>query len=154
MSSISIEEMMLARYGRAMRHAQYLEKQIQITVGIVLNPHFPLQSPAERRAHMESFDKKTLGALFKELEKRIAVPKSIKTKSKELLNLRNDLAHSFFFKFHDYLKDDEGRKKLIVYLDSLTANFIALDDYYCRVAEIWSGFHGPPIRFKPKGKAG
>ena len=142
-------ERMLTRYGLAMYHAQCLEKQIQVMVGMVLNSSFSTQSSEERKTYMESFDTRTLGQLFKQMEKRIKIPDKIKEKSAEILDVRNQLAHSFFFKFSDFTKTDEGCNKLIIYLDSVIENLIMLDDYYSQIATLWSGFHGPPILFSP-----
>jgi hypothetical protein len=145
-------ERIFTQIGKTLYYAQCLEQQLKITIGIVLNKNHSRQTPTERESEIIKLDKKTLGFLFKEL-KKTTIPPNLQKSLDTALDMRNELAHDFFWKHQDILKTEDGIAAALDYLVQMEEIFTELDDYFCKLADRWLELRGVDPIFKTENGA-
>lgn len=127
-----------ARYGLAMYHAQCIEKSLAILLSAVFEKRFLSSTPEVRDELFDQAFGKTLGVLFRELERRVSVPPQLRGSLKTALRGRNWLAHDYFFERAGELLTRKGREKMIEELTKLSDDFSKIDNQLASIYEKWT----------------
>lgn len=127
-----------ARYGLAMYHAQCVEKSLAILLSAVFNERFLSSTPKVRDELFDQALGKTLGVLFRELERKVTVPPRLRDVLQRVLSQRNWMAHDYFYERAGEILTREGRKKMIEELTKLSDEFSKLDDHLTSTYQKWA----------------
>ncbi|HEX9396850.1 MAG TPA: hypothetical protein VF943_08955 [Burkholderiales bacterium] len=97
---------------------------------------------SELRKMVESNNQKTFGTLVKNLRKVINVPADLEARLGKAVDIRNDLAHEYFWEWAYELTTWEGREKMIVDLTEAAAFLETLDEDLTNLNVAWARRHG------------
>ena len=123
-----------ASFGLAMFRAQYLEKQLAITLAMENAPDPCKTTDAEYdKAFDAEYDKnnnKTLGVLVSEVEKVPELSEDEKAKLREAVKTRNRLAHHIAQEKWWDLHSGSEWNSMIAEFQNAADTFLALDEFY------------------------
>lgn len=126
-----------ARFGLAVFQAQCVERQVGILLATTLNPDFLRGSPEERERFFEVEFSKTLGPLVRALGEKLTLDPNLHFRMQRALELRNWLAHRYFWERPGSILTDTGREKMILELQK-AADFLGeLDVELTALSEDW-----------------
>ena len=126
-----------ARFGLAMYHSQCVEKQIWLMLSSMYNQEF-IQVPSEDRDDFFGRNiSKTLGQMARELEDKSYLSETLETRLRKAVNLRNKLAHSYFYKRAKDILQLEGRGKMIIELNEVADFLNKLDEELTQTLKMW-----------------
>ena len=108
-----------AKYGLAMYFAQCLETElVNLLISLKLKDRNKI-TMFDFDSFMEENYRKTLGRLINSLKQAMEISDNLETELKELLEIRNYLAHRYFrVKAIDFMKKD-GRQHMLSELESV-----------------------------------
>jgi hypothetical protein len=127
-----------ARFGLAMYQAQCVERQIAILLATCFNPNFAKSSPTDRDRAFDTEFEQTLGRLILRLSQRVRIPSDLADRMKRALEIRNLLAHNYFWERSAQFLSARGRRSMIDELTAYGSEFNALDATLTDVGRRWS----------------
>jgi hypothetical protein len=133
-----------ARFGLAMFHAQCLERQVGILLATTFNPDFFRTSPEERDRFFACEFAKTLGRLVVTLHQRINVPHGLDGRLRRAVELRNWLAHEYFWQRPGSILTWDGRERMIAELQGAADFLNAVDEELTSITDNWLNHVGVP----------
>jgi len=125
-----------ARYGLAMYQAQCVERQIGIIIA-TLNPEFFQETPDSRGCIFEKEFKKTLGNMVEIMRKKMVLDSKFEKRLQDALELRNWLAHNYFWERAILFLNSDGREIMIEELQSTADNLAEIDCDLNYVTDEW-----------------
>ena len=133
-----------ARYGRAMYHAQCVERQIAILLATNCNPELQSKgvAPEDWDRYFDDAFKKTLGQLVNTIKKQVEVSASLGARLKNAVSHRNWLSHNYFWERAGPLLSWEGREKMIAELTHVGDELQMLDKELTAVSDKWLKANG------------
>lgn len=133
-----------ARFGLAMYQAQCVERQIGILLATTFNPDFLRTSPGERDRFFEREFAMTLGRLVTSLRRCIDVPHGLDQRLRRAVELRNWLAHEYFWQRPGSILTWDGRERMIAELQEAADFLDAIDEELTSIADNWLHRVGVP----------
>jgi hypothetical protein len=128
----------LGRYGLAMYQAQCVERQTAILLATLPNSSFLSAQPEERYRFFEAEFSKTLGLLVKSLCQRVKLPAGLEGRLQKARELRNWLAHRYFWERADAILTSDGRNQMISELQEAADYLDKVDDELTLISVAWS----------------
>ncbi len=126
-----------ARFGLAVFHAQCVEREIGVLLATTLNPEFLRTSPEDRDRFFDSEFAKTLGRLVAGMREKTALAPEIESRLSRAVELRNWLAHRYFWERAGSILTWDGRERMVAELQE-TADFLgAVDAELTAVSGRW-----------------
>ncbi len=119
-----------AHFGRAMYYAQCLEQQLELMLASMYNRQFFEVPPEDRDAFYDRELKKTLGQRVKDIQKRTNVPPALKQRLEKAVDIRNRLAHKYFYERSRHIHLIEGMEEMISELQDMIEFFDELDQEF------------------------
>jgi len=116
-----------ARFGLAVFQTQAVERQVGILLATMGSPGFLNSTPEDRGLFFETSFKKTLGRLVKDLGKAVDLPPHLETDLDRALELRNWLAHGYFWERAEEILHWDGCESMISELQEAADFLEALD---------------------------
>ena len=126
-----------ARFGLAVYQAQCVERQIGILIASALNRDFLRTSPEERDSFFDVEFAKTLGQLMRALSEMMPLNPELEPRLKRALQLRNWLAHDYFWQRAGSILTDDGRERMIAELQETADFFGTLDAELTAMSDKW-----------------
>ena len=126
-----------ARFGLAMYYAHCLESQIGLLLATKFNQKFLQATPEQRDAIFKSEAKKTLGCMVRDLGNKAHLSTTLKSRLREAVELRNWLAHRYFWDRARKIKTLEGREQMIFELQEKADFFKELDREFTELLFQW-----------------
>ncbi len=120
-----------------MYFGQCVERQIGILLATTLNPDFLRTSPGERHQFFDREFAKTLGRLVDALRQRINVPHGLDRRLRRAVELRNWLAHEYFWQRPGSILTWDGRERMIAELQEAADFLKAVDEELTSITENW-----------------
>jgi hypothetical protein len=134
-----------ARFGLAFYRAQCVERQIGILLATTHNPEF-LRTPPEDRDRFYSTEfTKTLGRLVSALGERTVLVPELEARLRRAVELRNWLAHHYFWERAADLLSWEGRERMIAELQEAMDFLGTLDGELTTISIEWLKSQGVTI---------
>ena len=116
-----------AHFGRTMYYAQCLEQQLGIMLTYMYNQQFFEVPPERRDAIYDKELKKTLGQMVKDIQKKTIVPPALNQRLEKAVDIRNRLAHKYFYERSRHIHFIEGMEEMISELQEMTEFLDELD---------------------------
>ena len=116
-----------AYFGRAMYFAQCLEQQLGVMLATMYNRQFFESPPEDRDAFYDTELKKTLGRMVKDIQNRKDVPPSLIQRLEKAVDIRNHLAHDYFYERARHIHFVGGMEEMISELQEMTEFLDELD---------------------------
>lgn len=126
-----------ARFGYTMYQAQCVERQIAILLATCFNPNFAKSNPTERDRAFDTEFEKTMGRLIVRLSQRVRIPSDLAQRMQSALEVRNFLAHDYFWERSDQFLSPQGQQSMIDELAEYGAVLKALDATLTDVGDRW-----------------
>ena len=120
-----------------MHNAQCLEKQLCIML-VLAEPSFFTQSPEERDSLFDAVLSKTFGAVWAKLNKLVPFDCDLVAQIAKAKDLRNNLAHNYFWKHAADLLNPKKQELLIEELTEMADLFNDLDNHLTKITDIYS----------------
>lgn len=131
-----------AIYGAAMYEAQCVEKQLAILGATKYNSNASKMRLEEYDELFKRLLEKTLGAIYKHIQKEAQIEIESKNFIEEGIFVRNWLAHDYFWQRAGYLPTYEGRQKMITELHLIHDKLAELDRTLTRISRDWGKERG------------
>lgn len=126
-----------ARFGLAMFQAQCVERQIGILLATTVNREF-LRTPSEERARLFEMEfARTLGNLVKALRERMTVASEFESRLRRAVEIRNWLAHDYFWERAGSILTWDGRQGMISELQAAADYLGAVDEELTAISMHW-----------------
>ena len=119
-----------AYFGRAMYYAQCLEQQLGLMLATMYNRQFFEAPPEERDAFYDRELRKTLGQMVKALDNKINVSPTLQQRLEKAVDIRNRLAHDYFYERARHVHFIEGMEEMISELQEMTEFLDELDQEF------------------------
>jgi hypothetical protein len=127
-----------------MYHAQCVERQIGILLAMTFNPDFLRTSAEERDRFLDREFAKTLGRLVATLRQRINVPDGLDGRLRRAVELRNWLAHEYFWQRPGSILTWDGRERMIAEIQEAADFLNAVDEELTNITDNWLARVGVP----------
>jgi hypothetical protein len=134
-----------ARFGLAFYQAQCVERQIGILLASTHNPVFLRTSPDDRDRFYSTEFAKTLGRLVSTLAERAVLAPAFEARLRRAVELRNWLAHHYFWERAGDLLSWEGRERMIAELQEAVDFLGTLDEELTAISMEWLKSQGVTI---------
>ena len=126
-----------ARFGLAMYYAQCLEKQLGLMLASMYNRQFLKVPPEARDAFYDKELAKTLGRMAKDLKNTINISPTLEDRLNKAVEIRNRLAHHYFYKRSRKILSWQGREHIISELQEQADFLQALDTEFTEIMKKW-----------------
>ncbi|BCL83514.1 hypothetical protein ccbrp13_59790 [Ktedonobacteria bacterium brp13] len=131
-----------AMYGAAMYFAQCFERQLAITLSTVCLSDPDLVTRDQYDALLGKHFKKTLGQLLHKMKEGSEINDEIKGEIEEALQLRNFLAHNYFWERAVQHNNPIGRQRMIHELNQACTVFQSIDSKVEAITVEWGKKRG------------
>ena len=126
-----------ARFGLAMYYAQCLEKQLGLMLASMYNRQFLEVPPEARDVFYDRERTKTLGQMAKALKNAINISPTLKDRLNKAVEIRNWLAHRYFWERSRKILSWRGREHMISELQEQADFLQALDGEFTEIMKKW-----------------
>ena len=140
---------MLTSDKRFLRHsvwrcyyAQCLEQQLGMMLASMYNQQFLEVSPEARDPLFDRELSKTLGGMAKDLKNTIEIPPTLKDRLNKAVEIRNWLAHDYFYQRSAEILSSRGREKMISELRGRADFLQTLDKEFSEIMDKWMSHLG------------
>ncbi len=131
-----------AHYGLAMYMASCLEHGLAILLATKYGPGPQKITRAQYDELLESLCKNTFGKLFAKLRQSIDVPEDLESSVKEAVEMRNWLAHHYFWEKAGSFMTKSGRASMIAELQDIVDFFEGVNTNLSQLSCKWLDKHG------------
>jgi hypothetical protein len=126
-----------ARFGVAMYYAQCLEHQLGLMLASMYNRQFLEVPPENRDALYDTELAKTLGRMVKDLKNAIDISPTLQDRLNNAVEIRNWLAHRYFYERSREILSLRGREQMISELQEQADFLQALDTEFTKIMKQW-----------------
>ena len=126
-----------ARFGLAMHNAQCLEKQLGLMLASMYNRQFLEVRPEARDAFYDREFTKTLGRMVRDLKDTIKISPTLEDRLNKAVEIRNWLAHHYFYQCSRKILTWWGRECMISELQERADFLQALDAEFTELMMKW-----------------
>ena len=127
-----------ARFGCAMYYSQCFEQQIRLMLTTMYNNRFLTVPPEDRDSFYSEYLKDTLGKMVKVLGEKTKLSQALEERLKQAVDLRNWLAHHYFYERAREILTQDGRESMISELQDTADVFRVLDIEFTEVSRKWA----------------
>ena len=126
-----------ARFGLAIYYAQCLEQQIGMMLASMYNREFLEVQPKDRDGLFEREIAKTLGRMARDLETRAGISQALNERLCRAVEIRNWLAHDYFYQRMSEINSLEGRETMITELQEKADFLQELEQEFTDIMYKW-----------------
>lgn len=136
-----------AYYGVAMFMCQCIERGLASMMCAVFPPKDRISSREMYDDLLSSHFEKTLGQLINKLRKHVNVPEEMIVTLSKVLNIRNNLAHNYFFEKARIFMRDEGKLEMAKELQETIVFLESVDKQMNVLVEDWLKERGASVDY-------
>jgi len=126
-----------AHFGHAMFAAQCVERQLVVLAPMLLGLRPKLTTQPELAAIWDRMFAQSMGRTLRDLERESRLPPGFEDRLNEALQLRNWLAHNYFWERAGEFLSEAGRAKMRRELAETAELLHALDDELVQIGDEW-----------------